>query len=194
MLSNCGAGEDPWESLGLQGDQTKFPKGNQPWIFIGRTDTVAPVLFLPDTKSRLTGEKTLMLGKIEGKRRRGQQRIRWFDSITGSMDMNLHKLHDIVKDRGAWHAAVHGVTVRRDLMTDQQQSEMREGRMVLWRCFTNSWGKKKAKQKGERERYTQLNAKFHGMARRPSSMNSAKKKKKKEENNRMGKTREFSTK
>ena len=65
---------------------------------MGRTDTVAPVLFLPDTKCRLTGEKTLMLGKIEGKRRRGQQRIRWFDSITGSMDMNLHKLHDIVKD------------------------------------------------------------------------------------------------
>ena len=54
-------------------------------------------------------EKILMLGKIEGKRRRGQQRMRWLDSITDSMDMNLSKLLKTVEDRGAWHAAVHGI-------------------------------------------------------------------------------------
>ena len=67
------------------------PKGNQLWIFIGRTDAEAetPIFWPPDGKSWLTG-KALMLGKIEGKRRRGRQRMRWLNSITDSMDMNLH--------------------------------------------------------------------------------------------------------
>ena len=67
-------------------------------------------------------EKTLILGKIEGKRRRGQQKMRWLDSITDSMSINLSTLGEIVEDRGAWHAVVHGPQrVGHDFVTEQQQ-------------------------------------------------------------------------
>ena len=87
------------------------PKGNQPWIFIGRTDAEAETPVLSHLMWR-TGslEKTLMLGKIEGWRRRGQQRMRWLDSITKSVDVNLSKLWEIVEERGAWSATIHGDT------------------------------------------------------------------------------------
>ena len=83
------------------------PTGNQP-IFIGRSVAEAPILSPSDAKSQLIG-KILMMGKIEGKKRRGWQRIRWLDSITNSMDMNSSKLQEIVEERRAWAATDNGV-------------------------------------------------------------------------------------
>ena len=83
------------------------PKGNQPWIFTGRTDAEAPIFGHLMWSDSL--EKTLMLGKIEGKRSLWQ-RVRWLASNTDSKDMNLSKLWAMGKDREAWYAAVHGVT------------------------------------------------------------------------------------
>ena len=96
------------------------PKGNLPWIFIGRTDVEGPTLWtsLHLVQRANSLEKTLMLGKIEDRMRRGWQRMRWLDDIIDSMDMSLSKLQETLKDKEGWHSAIHGVTKSQTQLKD----------------------------------------------------------------------------
>ena len=117
MLSNCGAGEDSWESpWTTRTNQLITREINAEYSLEGQKLKLQYFSHLMQRVNLL--EKTLMLEKTEGKRRRGQQRLRWLDRINDPMDMNLSKLWEIVKDRGSWHAAVHGVTKSWTLLRD----------------------------------------------------------------------------
>ena len=123
MPLSCGAGEDSWEFLGLQGDRTVNPKENQSWTFIGRTMLKLKLQYFGHLMWRAEGlENTLMLGKIEGRRRRGRRKTRWLDGITVSMNMSL-------ASSGKWWCtgkpdvlqSMRSQRVRHDWVTEQQQ-------------------------------------------------------------------------
>ena len=120
--------------------QLVHPKGDQSWVFIGGLMLKLKLQYFGHLMQRADSfEKILMLGKIEGRRRRGRQRMRWLDGITDSMDMGLGGLQELVMAREAWCASIHGVAKRRTRLSDGTEL-MKQNKFILTQCSRDSKG------------------------------------------------------